>query len=625
MLEEILDFFNNEEIFVQGLELTEQTNFQGWQNKVILGDCLDVLARFPSESIDLIITSPPYADSRKKTYGGISPDEYTDWFLSRAIELKRVLKPEGSFILNIKEKVVNGERHPYVLNLILGMQNQGWLWTEEYIWHKKNSYPGKWSNRFRDSWERCLHFNKQKKFNMYQESVMVPMGDWAKSRLKKLSETDKQRDSSKVGSGFGKNIANWLERSMAYPTNVLYMSTECGNKNHSAAFPKSLPSWFIKLFTKPGDIVLDPFVGSGTTCVAAKELSRNYIGIEIKEEYCNLAVSNIKQAKFNSQISASISKNEGFELDQDTSMSNIYQVYYDYLVENVLNPFYEKRFDKLKKLKLKNVLKRKNPYLFKAKNIELAGEFVKSIVDAYLSSQEETIFGNLLEYFAVFVSSTLYNGFKSDLNSVDLEFERDGYYYIVGIKSGTNWGNSDQINRMKDNFKRARIILREKGISGEIVAVNGCMYGKDSNPLKDKKKFKKTIIDEEPDKIYYKYAGQDFWSFISGDDNLYQQIVVPIDKEAKRKDELFKATYAAKVNEMTADFTNYFMINHQIDWVKLVDYVSKRGEVLLEPSSKQTVLPFEEDINSSEEDADEDILDLSDALDFEDMKIENDK
>lgn len=455
---------------------------------------------------------------------------------------------------------------------------------------------------------------------MYQESVMVPMGDWAKSRLKKLSETDKQRDDSKVGSGFGKNIANWLERSMAYPTNVLHLSTECSNRNHSAAFPKSLPSWFIKLFTKPDDIVLDPFLGSGTTCVAAKELGRNYIGVEIKEEYCNLAVSNITQVKFNSQAANGISRNENFEVEQESSMSNIYQVYYEYLVENVLNPFYEKRFDKLKKLKLKDVLKRKNPYLFKAKNIELAGEFVKSIVDAYLSSQEETIFGNLLEGFAVFVSSTLYNGFKSDLNSVDLEFERDGFYYIVGIKSGTNWGNSDQINRMKDNFKKARRILREKGVSSEIVAVNGCMYGKDSNPLKNKKKSKKTVVDEEPDKVYYKYAGQDFWNFISGDDNLYQEIIVPIDQEAKKKDELFKATYAAKVNEMTADFTSYFMINYQIDWVKLVDYVSKRGEVLLEPSREQIALPLEENIDSFEDGADEDILDLSDALDFEECE-----
>jgi DNA modification methylase len=123
---------------------------------------------------------------------------------------------------------------------------------------------------------------------------MVPMGDWAKSRLKNLSETDKTRDNSKVGSPFGKKVANWVGRDLVYPTNVLHLATECNNKNHSAAFPKELPSWFIKLFTKEGDLVLDPFVGSGTTCVAATKLSRQYVGIELKPDYYELALSAVK-------------------------------------------------------------------------------------------------------------------------------------------------------------------------------------------------------------------------------------------------------------------------------------------------------------------------------------------
>jgi DNA modification methylase len=162
MVKAVLDVFGTEQILVRNIESLTQENLYCWKNKVILGDCLSVLRRMPSESVDLIITSPPYADSRKKTYGGVAPDAYPAWFLPIALELKRVLKAEGSFILNIKEKVVNGERHPYVLHLILGMQNQGWLWTEEYIWHKKNSYPGKWSNRFRDSWEPvCTSTNRE--------------------------------------------------------------------------------------------------------------------------------------------------------------------------------------------------------------------------------------------------------------------------------------------------------------------------------------------------------------------------------------------------------------------------------------------------------------------------------
>ncbi len=120
---------------------------------------------------------------------------------------------------------------------------------------------------------------------MYQEEVMVPMGDWARNRLKNLSETDKIRDVSKVGSGFGKRISNWLDRDKAYPTNVLYLATECNNKNHSAAFPEELPEWFIKLFTKENDTVLDPFMGSGTTLIAANRRRRNSIGIDIVPEY----------------------------------------------------------------------------------------------------------------------------------------------------------------------------------------------------------------------------------------------------------------------------------------------------------------------------------------------------
>ncbi len=262
--------------------------------QILLGDCLEKLKKIEDNSIQLIVTSPPYADQRSKTYGGINPDKYVDWFLPISEELQRVLKPDGTFILNIKEKVVEGERHTYILELILAMKKQGWLWTEEFIWHKKNCYPGKWPNRFRDSWERILQFNKTKKFAMYQEEVMVPMGNWAKSRLRNLSEIDKIRDNSKVGSGFGKNISNWIGRDLAYPSNVLHLATETSNKNHSATFPKELPSWFIKLFSQKGDIILDPFLGSGTTCIVALELERQSIGIELKEEYYNLALQNIQ-------------------------------------------------------------------------------------------------------------------------------------------------------------------------------------------------------------------------------------------------------------------------------------------------------------------------------------------
>jgi DNA modification methylase len=254
-------------------------------SEVIQGDCLTVLQTIEDEKFDLIVTSPPYADSRKKTYGGIHPDKYVEWFLPRSGEFLRVLKQTGAFILNIKERVHNGERHTYVLELILALRKQGWFWTEEFIWHKKNCHPGKWPNRFRDAWERCLQFNKSRDFHMYQEEVMVPMGEWAKTRLKQLGKNDVVRFDSRVKSGFGKNISNWVGREKAYPSNVLHIATETGNKNHSAAYPKELPKWFIKLFTKEGDWVLDPFSGSGATIEAATELRRNAIGIEIMPDY----------------------------------------------------------------------------------------------------------------------------------------------------------------------------------------------------------------------------------------------------------------------------------------------------------------------------------------------------
>lgn len=263
-----------------------------------LGDCLDVLDRLADNSVDLIITSPPYSDQRNNTYGGIKAENYVSWFLPISEKLLRKLKPSGTFILNIKEKVINGERSTYVLELILEMRKQDWLWTEEFIWNKKNCYPGKWPNRFRDSWERLLQFNKSKTFNMYQDEVKIPIGDWAQTRLKNLSDTDKIRDNAKTSSGFGKNISNWLGKDTVYPTNVLTLATECNNKNHSAAFPDGLPEWFIKLFTKEGDLVLDPFMGSGTSIIVAERLLRNGIGIDIKPEFVEMVKAHFDRLGF---------------------------------------------------------------------------------------------------------------------------------------------------------------------------------------------------------------------------------------------------------------------------------------------------------------------------------------
>jgi len=268
------------------------------QDRVYLGDCRAVLETFPAASIDLIFTSPPYADNRRKSpYTGVGIDAYVEWFLPISNELRRVLKPDGSFVLNIKERAIHGERQTYVLELILRMKQQGWRWTEEYIWHKKNCYPGKWPNRFRDAWERCLHFTKEKRFKMFQDAVMVPMGNWREKRLSKLSDEDLVRHESNVSSGLGRKVSNWVGRRLAYPTNVLYLSTECSNRNHGATFPKALPTWFIHLFTRKGDLVLDPFMGSGTTAIACIKTNRHFIGIEVTPQYYEVACQAIEREK----------------------------------------------------------------------------------------------------------------------------------------------------------------------------------------------------------------------------------------------------------------------------------------------------------------------------------------
>jgi hypothetical protein len=259
-------------------------------------------------------------------------------------------------------------------------------------------------------------------------------------------------------------------------------------------------------------------------------------------------------------------------------MNEHYPQFHAYLSEHVVTPFYLRRMEALQSLRLADVLRRKNPYLFKAKNIELAGDLAKSVVDAFLSSQEETLFGNLLEGFAIHVAQTLWGGVKSGRKSLDLEFARDDKYFIVGIKSGTAWGNADQIARMKDNFKATRQQLRAEGMVCEIVAVNGCIYGRDAKPLKS---------DADPDKIYFKYAGQEFWAFLSGDDNLFREIIKPIDEEARQKDDAFRRAYRAKVNELTADFSLNFLRDGEIDWVKLVDFVSSREPMKLQSSAVQ--------------------------------------
>lgn len=268
-----------------------------------IGDSLDGMRKLADKSVNLIVTSPPYADARKKTYGGVKVDEYVEWFLPYAQEMYRVLSDDGSFILNIKERVVNGERHTYVMELVIALRKMGWLFTEEYMWHKTTTTPGKWPNRFRDLWEHCYHFTKNKKFIMNQDAVKVPIGDWSKTRLKNLSENDMKRNDSATGSGYGRTMANWVGKETVYPGNVLHGASETGNTGHSASFPVWLPEWFIKLFSNENAVVMDPFIGSGSTAIASLNLNRNILGFELLDKYAELSLERVRQKTSNADYS----------------------------------------------------------------------------------------------------------------------------------------------------------------------------------------------------------------------------------------------------------------------------------------------------------------------------------
>lgn len=253
--------------------------------RIIRGDCLDVMTKMPSESVDLVITSPPYADARAHTYGGVHPEAYNDWFLPRAAQIKRILKPDGSFVLNIKEKTHKGERVTYVIELILALKHEiGFCWVEEYVWTKSNAMCAQWVDRFKDAWERLLHFTKRPyTFKMNQEAVMIPGADFERGTLRNKRYNHYDRVWSGTGSG-----RNWIRakldnREWVLPSNVIHGATSY-TRGHSAAFPPYIPEFFIKCFTDEGDTVLDPFSGSGTTCKVAERLGRQGIGIEILED-----------------------------------------------------------------------------------------------------------------------------------------------------------------------------------------------------------------------------------------------------------------------------------------------------------------------------------------------------
>lgn len=232
-------------------------------------------------------------------------------------------------------------------------------------------------------------------------------------------------------------------------------------------------------------------------------------------------------------------------------------------VENNIGVFHQKRIAGLQNLKLKKVLRKKNPYLFKAKYILTAQDLIKSLTDAYISSQEETIFGDWLEGLAIFINEKVYNGWKSGISGIDLEFDSEGIRYIVAIKSGPNWGNSSQILKMKADFLTAQRTLRTSNSKLNVIAVNGCCYGKERNVNKG---------------AYFKFCGQDFWKFISGDPELYTIILIPLGHSAKEHNDSFIQPYSEMLNRFTLEFAGSFCNkNGSIDWEKLIQLNSSNN------------------------------------------------
>lgn len=233
----------------------------------------------------------------------------------------------------------------------------------------------------------------------------------------------------------------------------------------------------------------------------------------------------------------------------------------DTFIEEGIQDYHKKILIRLKDLKLVNILKRKNPYLFKVKNLNTSHELVKSILDAHLSSQEEGIFGGFLEELAIFICHQNYGGIKSSAEGIDLEYIDDGVRYIISVKSGPNWGNSSQIAKMKDHFRKAKRILgTNAGKPIPVIAINGCCYGKDNRPDKGE---------------YLKLCGEKFWTQISGDDALYTKLIEPLGHQAEERNNKFDDEYAKVLNKFTMEFTlSYCSEDGAIDWEKLLKFNS---------------------------------------------------
>jgi site-specific DNA-methyltransferase (adenine-specific) len=255
----------------------------------IINEDARVALRSIGQRADLIITSPPYADARKRHYDSVAPAAYAEWLLSFHEPFLSVLKPEGSLVINIKDKVVDGVRHRYVWDTIAALHRCGWHAIDDYIWRKPNAMPGFWPTRLRDGWEYCFHLSRTKRPYINFAAVRKPIGDWATARLANLGRNDRSRQNSSNKSGFGRDISYWSKQDHVLPDNVLSLPVVGKNKGHPAVFPVELPAFFIRLLCPENGLIIDPFSGSGTTAIAAVQERRSCILIDNNDKYCRQA------------------------------------------------------------------------------------------------------------------------------------------------------------------------------------------------------------------------------------------------------------------------------------------------------------------------------------------------
>lgn len=261
--------------------------------KILFGDSQIELKKL-KEKADLIVTSPPYADARKRHYDSIHPDKFEEWLSTFHEPFFNVLKQKGSFVLNIKDKIVNGTRHRFVWDTIKKLEKLGWKSIDDYIWHKVNPMPGYWPTRLRDGWEYCFHLAKDVRPFMNQKAVKIPIGGWTEARLSNLRGKSLKRHDSENKSGFGRDLRNWVGKDTVLPSNVISLPLVGKNYGHPAVFPVGLPAFFIRLLTKKNGLVIDPYAGSGTTGIASINLHRNSILIDNNKKYCKVAYKRIR-------------------------------------------------------------------------------------------------------------------------------------------------------------------------------------------------------------------------------------------------------------------------------------------------------------------------------------------